>query len=94
MCIFYFFLRLKKRENQTGYCLEQINDLLVNNIQYGDFFINSPNLNLNRKLIKCKICGISVEDIEEPFMQEIRYLDKFVDELAKGKSLEKILRRI
>ena len=59
---------------------------------YGEFFLNAPALNPNRKLIKGVICGIRVEDIEEPLMQEIRYLDKLVDELAKGKSMEKIKR--
>ena len=61
-------------------------------MSYGDFFLNAPTLNPNRKLIKGVICGIRVEDIEEPLMQEIRYLDKLVDELAKGKSMEKIKR--
>ena len=77
----------------TGYSAEQITDLLTNDITYGDFFLNAPQLNPERKLIKGKICGISVEDIAEPLMQEIRYLDKLVDELAKGKSMEKILRK-
>ena len=54
--------------------------------------MNAPTLNPNRKLIKGVICGIRVEDIEEPLMQEIRYLDKLVDELAKGKPMEKIKR--
>ena len=57
-----------------------------------EFFENAPELNPNRKLIKGLICGIRVEDIEDPLMQEIRYLDKLVDELAKGKSMEKIRR--
>ena len=61
-------------------------------MSYGDFFVNAPSLNPNRKLIKGVICGIRVEDIEEPLMQEIRYLDKLVDELAKGKDMEKIKR--
>jgi len=61
-------------------------------MSYGDFFLNAPSLNPNRKLIKGVICGIRVEDIEEPLMQEIRYLDKLVDELAKGKDMEKIKR--
>ena len=63
---------------------------LSSEMSYGDFFLNAPTLNPNRKLIKGVICGIRVEDIEEPLMQEIRYLDKLVDELAKGKSMEKI----
>ena len=53
---------------------------------------NAPKMNENRKLIKGVVCGVRVEDIEDPLMQEIRYLDKLVDELAKGKKMEKILR--
>ena len=56
------------------------------------FFENAPQLNPNRKKITGSICGIRVEKIEEPLMQEIRYLDKLIDELAKGKSMERILR--
>ena len=76
----------------TGYKKEELENLLLSDITYGDFFLNAPELNPNRKLITGKICGISVETIEEPLMQEIRYLDKLVDELAKGKTMEKILR--
>jgi hypothetical protein len=61
-------------------------------ITYGDFFLQAPELNPNRRLIKGVVCGVRVEDIEEPLMQEIRYLDKLVDELAKGKALPKIMR--
>ena len=56
------------------------------------FFQNAPELNPNRKLIKGLICGVRIEDIEEPLMQEIRYLDKLIEELAKGRKMEKILR--
>ena len=77
----------------TGYTNRQLSERLQSDITYGDFFQNAPELNPNRKLIKGAICGIRVEDIEEPLMQEIRYLDELVDELAKGKSMEKILRR-
>lgn len=77
----------------TGYGEEQIAEFLTQDIAYGDFFLNAPELNPNRKLITGKICGIRVEEIEEPLMQEIRYLDKLVDELAKGKPLDKILRK-
>ena len=66
---------------------------MSNDITYGDFFRNAPELNPNRKLITGKICGIRVEEIEDSLMQEIRYLDKLVDELAKGKEMEKILRK-
>lgn len=77
----------------TGYSREQIEIFLINDIEYGDFFLNAPRPNPNRKKITGKICGISVEEIAEPLMQEIRYLDKLIDELAKGKTLEKILRK-
>lgn len=76
----------------TGYSAEKIAEMLKSDITYGDFFLNAPCLNPNRKLIKGVICGIRVENIEEPLMQEIRYLDKLVDELAKGKAMEKIKR--
>ena len=75
----------------TGYSKDQIADFLVHDVAYGDFFLNAPELNPNRKIITGKISGVRVEEIEEPLMQEIRYLDKLVDELAKGKSMEKIL---
>ena len=65
----------------TGYTAEEIEDAIKNSTTYGDFFRNAPKLNPNRKLIKGVICGVRVEDIEEPLMQEIRYLDKLVDEL-------------
>ena len=77
----------------TGYSKEQIESFLVNDLEYGEFFLNAPQLNPCRKKITGKVCGIRVEEIEEPLMQEIRYLDKLVDELAKGKVLEKILRK-
>lgn len=58
-----------------------------------EFFDQAPELNPNRKLITGKICGVRVEDIEEPLMQEIRYLDKLVDEVGRGKKMENILRK-
>ena len=76
----------------TGYSKENLNEFLKSDITYGNFFLQAPELNPNRKLIKGVICGIRVENIEDPLMREIRYLDKMVDELAKGKPLEKILR--
>ncbi|MDF2678808.1 MAG: hypothetical protein K0Q97_3162, partial [Bacillota bacterium] len=57
------------------------------------FFAEAPKMNPSRTLIKGVICGVRVEDVEEPTMQEIRYLDKLIDELAKGKRIEKILRK-
>ena len=77
----------------TGYSHGQIEALLASDLSYGDFFRKAPALNPNRKLIKGSICGMKVELIEDPLMQEIRYLDKLVDELTKGKAMEKILRK-
>lgn len=77
----------------TGYSQAELEGMLEKPLAYGDFFRNAPALNENRKLIKGVVCGIRVEDIKEPLMQEIRYLDKLVDELAKGKSMDKILRK-
>lgn len=78
----------------TGYDKEGIAYAADNSVTYGDFFLNAPKLNPNRKLIKGSVCGVRVETIEEPLMQEIRYLDKLIDELAKGKAMDKILRSV
>ena len=77
----------------TGYTHDQIESLLASDLSYGDFFRKAPALNPNRLLIKGSICGIKVELIEDPLMQNIRYLDKLVDELSKGKAMEKIMRK-
>lgn len=76
----------------TGYTAEEIEKAAAGSVTYGDFFRNAPQPNPNRKLITGVVCGIRVETIAEPLMQEIRYLDKLIDELAKGKAMEKILR--
>lgn len=76
----------------TGYTVEDIKTAAQNSTTYGDFFRNAPKMNPDRLLIKGVVCGVRVEEIEEPLMREIRYLDKLVDELAKGKAMEKILR--
>ena len=76
----------------TGYSREQLEELMVSDITYGDFFRNAPMLNPARKKITGSVCGVKVETIEDPLMREIRYLDKLVDELAKGKPMEKIMR--
>lgn len=76
----------------TGYSPEELAAFLESDLTYGDFFRNAPMPHPNRKLITGKICGIRVEEIEDPLMQEIRYLDKLTDELAQGKVMEKILR--
>lgn len=76
----------------TGYSQNELEMQLVNETNFEDFFAQAPARNPNRKLIKGVICGIRVEEIQDPLMQEIRYLDKLIDELAKGKAMEKILR--
>lgn len=76
----------------TGYSQEELDSLLEREKTFEDFFQEAPELNSSRKLIKGVVCGVRVEDVEEPLMQEIRYLDKLVDELAKGKKMDKILR--
>lgn len=77
----------------TGYSRAEFEAQLEKQTDFETFFAEAPQLNPSRTLIKGVICGIRVEDIEEPLMQEIRYLDKLIDELAKGKALEKILRK-
>lgn len=62
-------------------------------VDFETFFAEAPQLNPSRTLIKGVICGVRVEEIEEPLMREIRYLDKLIDELARGKAMEKILRK-
>ena len=73
----------------TGYSREQLEELLVSDITYGDFFRNAPALNPVRKRITGSVCGVKVETIEDPLMQEIRYLDKLVDELSRGNRWKK-----
>lgn len=76
----------------TGYSQESLEAQLEKQINMETFFAEAPQLNPLRALIKGVICGVRVETIEEPMLQEIRYLDKLIDELAKGKAMEKILR--
>ena len=77
----------------TGYTSELLSDAIEKQLSFRDFFDCAPQLNSNRNLIKGMVCGVSVEEIEESLMREIRYLDKLVDELAKGKKLSLILRQ-
>lgn len=77
----------------TGYGQKELESLLENKTDFETFFAEAPAMNPSRRLITGVICGVRVEDIEEPTMQEIRYLDKLIDELARGKALEKILRK-
>lgn len=76
----------------TGYSTEQLEAARSDNICYREFFRRAPKPNPNRVLIKGVVCGVRVEEVENPLMREIRYLDKLIDELAKGKPMEKILR--
>jgi hypothetical protein len=77
----------------TGHSQTTLDRELATQTSFEDFFANAPRMNPSRALITGVVCGVRVEDIEEPTMREIRYLDKLVDELAKGKPMEKILRQ-
>ncbi|MEZ4788413.1 MAG: DUF2200 domain-containing protein [Flavobacteriales bacterium] len=77
----------------TGYTEKGLQKVLDTKMDFATFFAKAPKLNSNVGLITGDICGYRVEDIEDPLMQKIRYLDKLVDELAKGKAMEKILRK-
>ncbi|NLM35236.1 MAG: DUF2200 domain-containing protein [Clostridiales bacterium] len=77
----------------TGYSQEQLEEQLEKETDFETFFAEAPQMNPNRSLIKGVICGVRIEEIEETIMREIRYLDKLVDELAKGKAMDKILRK-
>ena len=76
----------------TGYNQRELERQLKKQTDFETFFKEAPRLNPSRTLIKGVVCGIRVEDIQDPTMREIRYLDKLVDELAKGRPMEKILR--
>lgn len=76
----------------TGYDQKGITTQLKKEASFEDFFNDAPKINPNRKLVTGLICGIRVEEIKDPIVQSVRYLDKLVDELAKGRAMEKILR--
>lgn len=76
----------------TGYNEKQLKKIIDNKTDFETFFAEAPQLNPNVSKITGVICGYRVEDIEDPVMQKVRYLDKLIDELAKGKKMEKILR--
>ncbi len=76
----------------TGYTQKQLETVIKKKTDFETFFAEAPRLNPSRALIKGVVCGVRVEEVEEPTMREIRYLDKMIDELAKGKTMEKILR--
>lgn len=77
----------------TGYTPSKLRVQIEKEVSFETFFKKAPKLNPSRKLITGMICGVRVEDIEDPIMREVRYLDKLVDELAKGRPMEKILRK-
>lgn len=77
----------------TGYRQEELQAQLEKQTDIETFIAEAPQPNPARALIKGSVCGVRVEDIQEPTMQEIRYLDKLIDELARGKAMEKILRK-
>jgi len=77
----------------TGYRQSQLENHLAKKTTFEEFFAKAPKLNPSRILITGTICGVRIEEIEEPLMRELRYLDKLVDELAKGRPMEKILRK-
>ena len=76
----------------TGYGPEELDEQLARQVDFETFFAEAPRPNPSRRSITGVICGVRVEEIEEPVMREIRYLDKLVDELAKGRPMEKVLR--
>lgn len=77
----------------TGYSPDELQAQLNNNTDFETFFLQAPEMNPRRSLIQGTICGVRIEEIEEPTMREIRYLDKLIDELAKGRPMHKILRQ-
>lgn len=77
----------------TGYRQKELETELEKRTDFETFFARAPQINPSRALIKGVVCGVRVEDIEEPTMREIRYLDKLIDELARGKTMDQILRK-
>ncbi|HNW60495.1 MAG TPA: DUF2200 domain-containing protein [bacterium] len=76
----------------TGYTPSGLQQQIEQGVDFAAFFAQAPAMHPNRTLIKGVVCGVRVEEIEDPLMQQIRYLDKLIDELAKGRAMEKILR--
>ncbi len=89
--------RTKKEVDQiilwlTGYSAKKLESQMKKGVDFETFFAEAPAMNAKRSLITGVVCGVRVEDVAEPLMREIRYLDKLIDELARGKAMEKILR--
>ena len=103
--IYHCYVRKAKRKNRTqdevdaiiiwltGYDLAGLNQQIDGGIDIKMFFAQAPAMHPNISLIKGVVCGVRVEDVEDSLMQKIRYLDKLIDELAKGKAMDKILRK-
>ena len=103
--VYHLYVQKAERKNRTkaevdqvicwltGYSQSGLQQQIEQGNSFETFFAQAPVLNPNRSLIRGVVCGVRVEDIEDPLMQKIRYLDKLVDELAKGKALEKVLRQ-
>ncbi len=103
--VYPFYVQKAERKNRTKEEVDQIICWLTGYTQAGlqrqikqgkdmeTFFTQAPAMNPNSSLIKGVVCGVRVEEIEDPLVQKIRYLDKLIDELAKGKTMEKILRK-
>lgn len=77
----------------TGYNQAELEDQIARESDFATFFAQAPAINPNAALIKGVVCGVRVEEIDDPLMQKIRYLDKLIDELAKGRAMDKILRQ-
>jgi hypothetical protein len=77
----------------TGYSPKELRQQLEREVDFETFFKQAPAMHPNRRLIKGVVCGVRVEEVSDPLMKKIRYLDKLIDELAKGKAMEKILRQ-
>ncbi len=77
----------------TGYTVEQLQAMANESMDFESFFDKAPSMHPNRVLITGSVCGVKLAEIQDPFMKEVRYLDKLIDELAKGKAMEKILRK-
>lgn len=78
----------------TGYTPKKFESQLKKKVNLEEFFDQAPKLNPTRKLITGVICGVRIEEIKDPLMKEVRYLDKLIDELAKGREMDKILRKV
>ncbi len=77
----------------TGYSQSQLSAQITKGVNFEEFFKQAPKPNPSRELITGTVCGVRVEEIEDPIMREVRYLDKLIDELAKGRKMDKILRK-